>query len=115
MIRMEKLVLIQSYRCFVDRANIGNARLAGLEDDLGLSGYDYNLVLSVFYISYIIFELPSNMACKYFGPGWFIPFLTLGFGAASIATAFVHTRAQICGVRFVLGVFEAGMLPGVAY
>ncbi|KAL1648283.1 hypothetical protein SLS61_006973 [Didymella pomorum] len=42
--------------CFIDRANIGNARLAGLEKDLGLKGYDYNQVLSVFYISYIIFE-----------------------------------------------------------
>lgn len=69
----------------------------------------------MFYISYIIFELPSNIACKWIGPGWFIPFLTLGFGGASIATAFVHTKAQICGVRFVLGIFEAGMLPGVAY
>lgn len=36
--------------CFVDRANIGNARLAGLEEDLGLAGYDYNLLLTVFYI-----------------------------------------------------------------
>lgn len=36
--------------CFVDRANIGNARLAGLEEDLGLTGYDYNLLLTVFYI-----------------------------------------------------------------
>lgn len=45
--------------CFIDRANIGNARLAGLEKDLGLKGYDYNQVLSVFYISYIIFEVGS--------------------------------------------------------
>lgn len=46
--------------CFIDRANIGNARLAGLEKDLGLKGYDYNQVLSVFYISYIIFEVSSS-------------------------------------------------------
>jgi hypothetical protein len=39
--------------CFIDRANIGNARLAGLEKDLGLKGYDYNILLSCFYISYI--------------------------------------------------------------
>lgn len=56
--------------CFIDRANIGNARLAGLEKDLHLKGHDYNSVLSVFYISYIIFEIPSNMACKWMGPGW---------------------------------------------
>ena len=82
---------------------IGNARLAGLEKDLGLTGYDYNMILSMFYISYIIFEIPSNIACKVVGPGWFIPAISVGFGAVSIATAFVHTRAQICAVRFILG------------
>jgi hypothetical protein len=48
--------------CFIDRANIGNARLAGLEKDLKLTGYDYNSVLSIFYISYIIFEVCSAEA-----------------------------------------------------
>lgn len=52
--------------CFIDRANIGNARLAGLEKDLKMKGYDYNSVLSIFYISYIIFEVcqtPSQRRC----------------------------------------------------
>lgn len=101
--------------CFIDRANIGNAKIAGLEKDLGMTGYDYNRVLSVFYISYIIFEIPSNMACKWLGPGWFIPAISLCFGIASIGTAFVHSKAAIMGVRFLLGIFEAGMLPGIAY
>ncbi|KAF2010441.1 putative MFS transporter [Aaosphaeria arxii CBS 175.79] len=101
--------------CFIDRANIGNARLAGLEKDLKLKGYDYNTVLSVFYISYIVMEIPANMLCKYMGPGWFIPITSLGFGISSIGTAFVHDIHAVCGVRFILGVFEAGMLPGIAY
>ncbi|QSS61807.1 MFS transporter, partial [Histoplasma capsulatum] len=101
--------------CFIDRANIGNAKLAGLERDLNLKHYDYNTVLSIFYISYIIFEIPSNMACKWIGPGWYLPAISLAFGITSIATAFVHNIHEICGVRFVLGVFEAGMLPGIAY
>jgi hypothetical protein len=45
--------------CFIERSNIGNARLAGLEEDLDLTGYDYNAVLSIFYISYILFEVRS--------------------------------------------------------
>lgn len=94
---------------------VGNARLAGFEKDLGLRGYDYNTVLSVFYISYIIFEIPSNIVCKLLGPGWFIPAISLGFGLCSIGTAFVNNRAQVCAVRFLLGVFEAGVLPGIAY
>ncbi|PGH35853.1 hypothetical protein GX50_01311 [[Emmonsia] crescens] len=101
--------------CFIDRANIGNAKLAGLENDLNLKNYDYNTVLSIFYVSYIVFEIPSNMACKWIGPGWYIPAISLGFGITSVATAFVHNIHEICGVRFVLGIFEAGMLPGIAY
>ena len=73
--------------CFIDRANIGlwarrsarslklichyagNARLAGFEKDLNITGYGYNQVISIFYISYIIFEIPSNLVCKWAGPG----------------------------------------------
>jgi MFS family permease len=80
-----------------------------------MKGYDYNAVLSVFYISYIVFEIPSNMACKWIGPGWFIPAISLGFGICSLGTAFVHNIHAISGVRFLLGIFEAGMLPGIAY
>ncbi|RAL14090.1 putative MFS transporter [Aspergillus homomorphus CBS 101889] len=101
--------------CFIDRANIGNAKLAGFEKDLGLTGYDYNAVLSVFYISYILFEIPSNIACKLVGPGWFLPALTVAFGICSLGTAFVHTIHSASGVRFLLGIFEAGMMPGIAY
>ncbi|CAJ2505513.1 Uu.00g129070.m01.CDS01 [Anthostomella pinea] len=101
--------------CFIDRANVGNARLAGLEKDLGMEGNDYNKLLSIFYISYILFEIPSNLCCKCLGPGWFIPTISLGFGIASLGTAFVHDLPSACGVRFVLGIFEAGMLPGISY
>jgi hypothetical protein len=70
--------------CFIDRTNIGEFRvihcdmysadesvgntcLAGFEKDLALKGYDYNTVLSVFYISYIIFEIPATLCCKPIG------------------------------------------------
>ena len=55
--------------CFLDRANVGNARLAGMERDLGMSGSDYNILLTAFYVAYIVFELPSNLLCKVVGPG----------------------------------------------
>lgn len=73
------------------------------------------MMISVFYVSYILFEIPSNIMCKWLGPGWFIPLITLLFGIASLGTAFVKTVPQAAGVRFLLGIFEAGMLPGVAY
>ncbi|KAJ5355850.1 hypothetical protein N7517_010459 [Penicillium concentricum] len=101
--------------CFIDRANIGNAKLAGFEDDLGLEGFDYNIVLSIFFISYIVFEIPSNLMCKWMGPGWWLPGIEVGFGICSVATAFVNNIHEASGVRFLLGLFEAGLMPGIAY
>ncbi|KIW86568.1 hypothetical protein Z517_01966 [Fonsecaea pedrosoi CBS 271.37] len=101
--------------CFIDRANIGNARLAGFEDDLGLHDYDYNKVLTVFYVGYVVFEMPASFACKFFGPGWFLPTTTFGFGVFSLLTGFCTNIKSVSSVRFLLGVCEAGMLPGIAY
>ncbi|KAK2594295.1 hypothetical protein QQS21_008001 [Conoideocrella luteorostrata] len=101
--------------CFIDRTNLGNARIAGLEADLNFTGYNYNEIISIFYVSYVIFEIPSNLLCKYMGPGWFLPLAAILFGITSLVTAYVHNYAQMAGVRFLLGVFEAGMLPGCAY
>lgn len=83
--------------------------MAGFEEDLNLRGNDYNGVLSIFYISYILFEIPSNMACKWLGPGWFLPAITLGFGVCSLACGFVNDIHSVSGVRFLLGIFEDAM------
>jgi len=79
------------------------------------SGSDYNIILSVFYVSYILLEVPAVITCKWMGPGWFLPITSIMFGVCSVATAFVNTVPQACAVRFLLGVFEAGMMPGISY
>ncbi|GHJ89070.1 hypothetical protein NliqN6_5472 [Naganishia liquefaciens] len=109
------IVALQYLFAFIDRANIGNARLAGLEKDLKLTGYDYNTLLSIFYVSYIVFEIPANLFTKWLGPGKAIPLYTVIFGVLSIACGFVNTFGAALAVRFLLGVAEAGMLPGIAY
>uniref|UniRef100_A0A8H7NJ13 Major facilitator superfamily (MFS) profile domain-containing protein n=1 Tax=Bionectria ochroleuca TaxID=29856 RepID=A0A8H7NJ13_BIOOC len=85
--------------CVIDRANIGNARIAGFEKDLGMAGTDYNATLSLFFVSYIVFEIPCNILCKIIGPWLVSP----------------RDDCHAMGVRFILGLFEAGMLPGIAY
>ncbi|KAK5655075.1 hypothetical protein OQA88_5974 [Cercophora sp. LCS_1] len=109
------IVAILYLFCFIDRANLGNAKIAGLDRDIGMVGYDYNITLSVFYVGYILFEIPAVLLCKYMGPGWFIPLTSIMFGICSISTAFVKTVPQACAVRFLLGIFEAGMMPSIAY
>lgn len=83
----------------------------GFEEELDMHGYDYNQVLTVFYVSYVVFELPANLACKWLSPGWFLPGTTLGFGVMTVAMAFCNSMPAIYPVRFLLGLFEAGVLP----
>lgn len=80
-----------------------------------MKGRDYSICLSVFFISYTLFEIPANMLCKVMGPGWFIPIITIGFGIATITTAYVRDFSALCGVRFVLGFMEAGMMPSIVF
>ncbi|KAF2969385.1 hypothetical protein GQX73_g4192 [Xylaria multiplex] len=101
--------------CFLDRVNIGNARIQGLTEDLNLVGYRFNIATSIFYVVYLLIEVPSNILLKRVGPRFYIPSLVLGFGAVSIATAFVKTYEQLIGVRVLLGVFEGGTFPGIAF
>lgn len=81
-----------------------------MTEDLNLVGYRFNIATSIFYVIYLLIEVPSNILLKRIGPRWYIPALVFGFGVVSIATAFVRTYEQLIGVRVLLGVFEGGTL-----
>lgn len=80
-----------------------------------MHGFDLNVSLSIFFISYILFEIPANLLCKWMGPGWFLPCAIFGFGVFTICTGLVHSFSALCGVRFLLGIFEAGIMPALVY
>ncbi|KAI8966159.1 MFS general substrate transporter [Daldinia sp. FL1419] len=101
--------------CFLDRINIGNARIQGMQEDLDLFGYRFNIATSIFYIVYLTIEVPSNIILKRVGPRFYLPGLVVGFGAVSVGTAFVKTYEQLCAVRALLGIFEGGTMPGLAF
>ncbi|KAF2430599.1 MFS general substrate transporter [Tothia fuscella] len=101
--------------CFIDRANIGNARVVGMGKDLRLVGYKFNWALTVFYIIYIFVEVPSNIVLKRIGARLWIPFLVFGFGAISIGTAFVKNFDSLMVVRAFLGLVEGGTMPGISF
>jgi hypothetical protein len=65
---------------FLDRVNIGNARIQGLEADLGMKGQDYNIALSVFFITYILCEIPSNLVLKNVRPSVWLSGLMFCWG-----------------------------------
>ena len=101
--------------CFLDRANIGNARIQGMGKDLVLTGVRFNWATSIFYIIYMFVEVPSNILLKTIGPRYYLPLLVVGFGLASLCTAFVRDFKELLVARAFLGIFEGGVMPGIAF
>jgi MFS family permease len=98
---------------FIDRSNVGNARIAGLQTDTHLVGNQFNVVLTVFYVTYLLVEVPSNLVMKKVKPNRWIPFLVGTWGAVTTFTAFVHNYGGLIAIRLVLGLCEGGLLPGI--
>ncbi|CUA66797.1 putative transporter C1683,12 [Schizosaccharomyces pombe 972h-] [Rhizoctonia solani] len=113
--RILPVVIMLYLANFIDRTNVGNARVAGLEKDIGLVGYQYNIGLSIFYITYALSEVPSNLLLKRVGADKWIPILVTGFGLVCFCTTFIKNFAGFMVIRALLGLWEGGMMPGVAF
>ena len=117
---------------FVDRINIGNARIQGLEKDLHMKGHDFNVALMIFFIPYILFEVPSNLLVRKFAPSTWLSSIMILWGKSHLRSlttcrmAHTHNLSGIVTVcqgvtasfaglvvcRFFLGLCEAGFFPG---
>ncbi|KAI0634510.1 MFS general substrate transporter [Trametes polyzona] len=100
---------------YVDRGNIGNAKLQGLLTQLNLTGEKYNIALTMFYLSYLIFNVPANLVLKKLRPSRWLPGLTLAWGIVATLMGLVKTYPQLVGARVCLGIAESGMSPGIYY
>lgn len=69
---------------YLDRINIGNARIEGLEKDLDMAGNDYNIALQVFFVPYILLEVPSNILLRRIAPSTWLSFLMFMWGTLFI-------------------------------
>lgn len=99
---------------FLDRGNIGNAHTAGMAEDLGLSDEQYQWCLTIFYISYIVFEF-CVLFWKMFPPRYYAPTMVICWGIVSTCCAGVVNWSGLMALRFFLGLFEAAFGPGVPY
>ncbi|CAE6511030.1 unnamed protein product [Rhizoctonia solani] len=101
---------------FLDRSNLGNARLQGLPEDVlqgDPTGIKFDWVSSMFYFSYILAQLPAVVTSKLFRPRIWIGCATIGWGLASTLQAAVFNFQGLLAARFFLGIFEAGFGPMV--
>lgn len=99
--------------CFLDRVNIGNARLYNLEADLGLTGSQYQTAVSVLFITYVLIEVPSNLLLKRFTPSRWIAIIMVVWGIISTLTGIVQNFAGLVVCRLLLGLVEGGLFPGL--
>ncbi|KAK8052229.1 hypothetical protein PG993_003614 [Apiospora rasikravindrae] len=107
-------VLAVLFLCsFLDRTNVGNARLYRLEEDTHMTDHQYDQGLAVYYATYIASEIPSNLIMKRVSPKKWLPFLTFAWGLVAMCLGFVQNFAGFVAVRAILGLTEGGLLPGM--
>lgn len=98
---------------FLDRVNIGQANVAGLTPALGLKGNEYAVALSIFFVAYVIVEIPSNWLLKAMKPHRFVPLIMIAWSIVMILMGVVQNAAGLIATRFFLGFAEGGLYPGL--
>ncbi|KAF2665967.1 MFS general substrate transporter [Microthyrium microscopicum] len=109
------LLSLLYFLSFLDRSNIGNARLANLERDLHMSGLNYNNALAIFFPFYVAAEIPSNLMMQATRPSRWIPSIMVVWGLMCIIMGFVKSYAGLMAVRAALGLAEGGLFPGITF
>jgi sugar phosphate permease len=97
---------------YLDRVNVSFAA-AGVSRDLGLNSASYGFAAGIFFLGYVLFEIPSNLVLDRVGARRWISRILLSWGVVAALMAFMTTAAQFNGLRLLLGVAEAGFFPGI--
>ncbi|TID13527.1 hypothetical protein CANINC_004885 [Pichia inconspicua] len=103
------------FLAFLDRVNISNAKIYGMEEDLHLTSNQFSAALTVFFVPYILFEVLSNYTLKIVKPHIWLATLILLFGVVTICMAYSRNYGGLIVCRLFLGIFEAGTFPSIFY
>jgi len=112
--RILPLLFAAYFVAYVDRINVGFAALT-MNKALGLSAEQFGLAAGLFFVGYVAFSIPSNLILARIGGRVWIPIIMLCWGCASLLNAFVTGPGTFYLVRFILGIGEAGLYPGLLY
>jgi len=111
-IRLLPFLFLLYVVAFLDRINIGFAALT-MNKELAITSQQFGLIAGIFFIGYVIFEVPSNLLLHRIGARIWIARILLSWGIVAMLTGFVQSVAQFYVVRFLLGAAEAGFFPGI--
>lgn len=110
--RLMPMLVVLYFVAFLDRTNVGFAE-EGLQVDRGISAGAFALGAGIFFIGYAIFEIPSNLLLDRFGARFWLARIAVTWGVVASAFAFTTNDTMFVFLRFLLGVTEAGLFPGV--
>ncbi|HZC34641.1 MAG TPA: MFS transporter, partial [Chthoniobacterales bacterium] len=111
--RIIPLLFVCYIAAYLDRVNVGFAKLQMQSDVAGLSDTVYGIGAGIFFVGYFFFEVPSNILLEKFGARVWIARIMVSWGIISSAMLFVNSPEIFYVLRFLLGVAEAGFFPGI--
>ncbi|KAH9917655.1 MFS general substrate transporter [Epithele typhae] len=107
------VVTLMYFFSSLDRSNIGNARIAGLQKELNMSNFQYSLALTVALVPFVLVEIPANMLMIRVGPRLLLPTLVCLWGVSTACQGVVHNESGLLACRFFIGLFEGGLPCGI--
>lgn len=111
-LRLIPFVAVMFFINYLDRTAVSFAGPNGMNDDLGLTLAQYGFASGVFFIGYIVLEIPSNLALHRFGARRWLARIMVTWGLVAVLFTWVQDANQLYWLRFLLGVTEAGFFPG---
>src|ERR1700679_238192 len=110
--RLIPLLMVCYFAAYLDRVNVGFAALT-MNKSLGFSAAVFGIGSGIFFLGYFLFEIPSNLILSKVGARRWIARILFTWGVISGLTAFVSGTWSFLGIRFLLGLAEAGFYPGI--
>lgn len=107
------VIMLVYLSCFLDRANIGNVKVAGMPEDIGATTNQFATAVSIFYATYVTFETPFAIMLKKVTPRVMLSFLCVVWSLVTIFSGFIHSVGGLYATRLILGACEAGLFPGL--
>lgn len=99
----------------LDKGNISNAKTDGIDVDLGINGSKWNLMLSIFYIPFVLFAFPLSLIIKRYNAANVIPMLMFTFGSITLLAVSSFNYGSLMTARFFLGLCESAFFPGIIF
>ncbi|KAH8669378.1 major facilitator superfamily domain-containing protein [Ilyonectria robusta] len=114
-LRLMPTLVIMYLLNFLDRSNLAQARQGSLEKDLKMSGTDFNLATSIFFVGYLLMQLPSNLLLTRMRPSLYLSASCCMWGVVSTCNAAADSFTHLVVIRFFLGFVEAPFFPGAVF